>query len=34
MGARKVGGIWFLRAWRFRLSFCIARPANRLTMTD
>lgn len=23
--ARKVGGIWFIRAWRLRLSFCIAK---------
>jgi hypothetical protein len=23
--ARKVGGIWFARAWRLRVSFCIAR---------
>lgn len=23
--ARKVGGIWFARAWRVRVSFCIAR---------
>lgn len=21
---RKVGGIWFARAWRIRISFCIA----------
>lgn len=24
---RKVGGIWFARAWRVRVSFCIAREA-------
>ena len=22
---RKVGGIWFARAWRLRVSFCIAK---------
>lgn len=22
---RKVGGIWFMRVWRIRVSFCIAR---------
>lgn len=26
-GRRKVGGIWFMRAWRIRISFCIARAA-------
>lgn len=26
-GARKVGGIWFFRAWRIRVSFCIARAS-------
>lgn len=25
LSARKVGGIWFFRAWRLRLSFCVAR---------
>jgi len=23
--ARKVGGIWFARAWRLRVSFCLSR---------
>lgn len=23
--ARKVGGIWFARIWRVRVSFCLAR---------
>lgn len=25
--ARKVGGIWFFRLGRFRLSFCVARAS-------
>lgn len=26
---RKVGGIWFARVWRIRVSFCIARAPVR-----
>lgn len=25
MSARKVGGIWFFKLWRLRVSFCVAR---------
>jgi len=28
MSIRKVGGIWFARVWRIRVSFCIARPVH------
>ena len=24
-GLRKIGGIWFARVWRLRVSFCIAK---------
>lgn len=26
--ARKVGGIWFVRCWRIRVSFCLARATQ------
>lgn len=25
LSARKVGGIWFARIWRLRVSFCLSR---------
>lgn len=25
---RKVGGLHFIRIWRFRMSFCLARPVT------
>jgi hypothetical protein len=25
--ARKVGGLWFVRMWRIRVSFCLVRHA-------
>jgi hypothetical protein len=31
MSIRKVGGIWFARVWRIRVSFCLARaPAHSI----
>lgn len=26
---RKVGGIWFIRFWRVRVSFCVARAVTQ-----
>ena len=26
---RKVGGIWFVRLWRIRMSFCLARDVRQ-----
>ena len=32
---RKVGGIWFIRLWRIRVSFCLARIIDEpMEVTD
>lgn len=29
MNAQKVGGIWFVKVWRLRFSFCIAKAGKK-----
>ena len=29
MNAQKVGGIWFVKVWRLRFSFCIAKAPKK-----